>query len=233
MKRASLVAAALLLLMFPLLASAHGHNRHANGHSKHWNHGTSNQHQPTPTVPATGSPVVPPVVTPPIVPTLPTPPVGTSQEVRFIAYTTGYSWYDNTPAGSAEISNPVIHQFAGGSGTYADPITVAVGHSIAGNKDTLDYAAGTRFYIPNLKRYFIVEDTCGDGNSPQNGPCHTGYQGHVWLDVYVGKGSSKSASDQCMDAITETHLVIQNPGSGYPVSTGDIAANCTQYGDTI
>jgi hypothetical protein len=69
-----------------------------------------------------------------------TPPVlgSTGGEIRFVAYTTGYGFPDNTPAGSA-ISNPVIHQSASGTGTYQDPITVGVGHSITRGKDTLDY----------------------------------------------------------------------------------------------
>lgn len=217
MKR--LISFAILALVLPLTASAwtgHGHShKHRHTHGGHQ----------TPVATST-PPVSPtPTTTPPVV------PVPQAGEVTFQAYTTGYSWYDNTPAGSAEISNPVLHQTAGGTGTYSDPITLAVGHSITGGKDTLDIKAGTRFYIPNLKRYFIVEDTCGDGGSPQNGPCHTGFQGHTWLDLYVGKGASKSASDSCMDAITEVHTVIQNPGPGYPVTPGDVAANCTQFGN--
>ena len=58
-------------------------------------------------------------------------------ETRLVAYTTGYDYPDNTPAGNA-ISNPIIHSGAGGTGTYADPITAAVGHSITNGKDTLD-----------------------------------------------------------------------------------------------
>ena len=85
---------------------------------------------------------------------------------------TGYDYWDNTPPGSPVISNPVIHQVAGGTGTWQDPTTVAVGHSIINGQDILDWAAGTRFYIPNLRRYFIVEDTCGDGPDPQDEPCH-------------------------------------------------------------
>lgn len=88
------------------------------------------------------------------------------------SYTTAYDYWDNTPPGSAAISDPVLHHTAGGSGTYANPVTVAVGHSLATGHDVLDYRKGTRFYVPNVRRYFIVEDTCGDGPKPQNGPCH-------------------------------------------------------------
>lgn len=156
-------------------------------------------------------------------------------EVRFISYTTGYGWPDNTPAGNA-ISNPSIHTGAGGSGTYADPITLAVGHSIIGGKDILDYPAGTKFYVPNLRKYFIVEDTCGDGSSPQNGPCHTGYEGHVWLDLWVGgQGQSSSGTLACEDTITDLHLVIENPASNYAVAPGAVYnGSCAQqFGDMI
>jgi hypothetical protein len=69
--------------------------------------------------------------------TPPPPTPAPSNRTTFSAYITGYGWPDNTPA-SADISNPVIHQSAGGSGTYADPITIAVGHSIINGKDILD-----------------------------------------------------------------------------------------------
>jgi hypothetical protein len=191
---------------------------------------------PTPS-PSTSTTTPVPTTTPP--PTT-TSPVPTTTSVTTIkAYITGYSYFDNTPPGSADISNPVLHQTAGGTGTYADPITVAVGHSISNGTDTLDWPAGTRFYIPNLHRYFIVEDTCGDGGKPQNGPCHKGYPSgaSTWLDVWVGgKGGTSNGADNCMDAITRVSTVVVNPPAGYPVTSGDIysAAGCTaQYGDSI
>jgi hypothetical protein len=149
----------------------------------------------------------------------------------FEAYITGYSYWDNTPPGSGDISNPVLHDNAGGTGTYADPITLAVGHSIVGGKDILDYPEGTKFYLPYLKKYAIVEDTCGDGRTPQNGPCHTGYQGHAWLDLYVGgQGASRSSSDSCMSRLTGVHSVIKDPAANYPVSAGSLTeAGCKTY----
>src|SRR5687768_13826608 len=75
-------------------------------------------------------------------------------EVRYRSFVTGYSYYDNTPPGSPDISHPRIHKTAGGVGTWRDPITLAVGHKIEGGRDILQFPAGTRFYIPNLRRYF-------------------------------------------------------------------------------
>jgi hypothetical protein len=155
------------------------------------------------------------------------------QERQFIAYTTGYGYPDNTPAGD-HISHATMHRTAGGTGTYRDPITLAVGHSITKGNDVLDYAAGTRFYIPSLRRYFIVEDTCGDGDRPQDGPCHTGLQGHAWLDLWVGgTPATLSATLACEAALTAKRLVIQNPASNYAVAEGPIfdGTCATQYSD--
>lgn len=155
-------------------------------------------------------------------------------ETRMQAYVSGYSYWDNTPPGSAAISHPQIHSVAAGVGTYADPITVAVGHNLSSGSDVLDWPAGTKFYMPYLQRYFIVEDTCGDGPTPELGACHTGYPvGTVtWLDVWVGGGSvSEATSDACMFAITDPHTVIKNPPSTYRVKSGEVTANCKMYGE--
>jgi hypothetical protein len=142
------------------------------------------------------------------------------------AFLTGYSYWDNTPRGSAQIARPVIHRQAGGTGTYEDPVTLAVGHVKRNGRSYMDYPAGTKFYIKNLQRYAIVEDLCGDGPKPQAGPCHSGYQGHDWLDIYVGgKGINESWVDGCMNRITGIQPVILNPRPGYPVSPGEIAAS--------
>ena len=189
---------------------------------------TTSASTPKPTVPK-------PATTSPTTGT-PVSTVPAAGESRFIAYTTGYGWPDNTPAGGA-IALPVIHSTAGGTGTFSDPITMAVGHVISGGKSTPDYPKGTKFYIPTLRKYFIVEDLCGDGGAPQNGPCHTGYQGMPWLDVWVGgQGIATSLVYSCQDTLTDTHLVIKNPASNYMVVSGAItgATSCAKlYGDTV
>ncbi len=151
---------------------------------------------------------------------------------RLQAYVTGYSYWDNTPPGSSAISHPGIHDVAAGAGTYADPITMAVGHDMSSGENVLDWPAGTRFYLPYLHRYFIVEDTCGDGPTPQNGPCHTGYPSPAvtWLDVWVGgQHADQSASHACMNAITGVHAVIKDPGPGHPVTSGELTDDCATY----
>lgn len=169
--------------------------------------------------------------------TAPAPPPSGLRRIQ--AYLTGYSFFDNTPPGSVEISDPVLHQAAGGTGTYADPITVAVGHSIVNGREILDWPVGTRFYIPNLRRYFIVEDTCGDGSSPQSGPCHVGYPAPAttWLDLWVGgKGGLAGGADSCMNSITDVWDVLVDPTPNYATVPGALygAVGCTkQYGNAV
>jgi hypothetical protein len=67
------------------------------------------------------------------------------------AYLTFYGYWDNTPPGSA-IAYPQIHKTAGGTGTYADPITFAT--------DKSELAPGTIIYVPRVEKYFIMEDDC-------------------------------------------------------------------------
>ena len=144
-------------------------------------------------------------------------------------YLTGYSYWDNTPPGSAQIARPVIHNRAGGTGTYNDPVTLAVGHVKNGGTSTMDFQAGTRFYIEKLRKYAIVEDLCGDGNNPQDGPCHSGYNGRPWIDIYVGgRHSDKEFTNQCMYRITGLQNVIISPNPGLPVSPGELAASGCQ-----
>ncbi|MFV1464465.1 MULTISPECIES: hypothetical protein [unclassified Phaeobacter] len=150
-------------------------------------------------------------------------------EVRFEGYLTGYSYWDNTPPGSAAIARPVLRRQAGGTGTYNDPITIAVGHAIRRGRQTLDFPAGTRFYIERLRKYAIVEDVCGDGHQPQNGPCHTGKNGRPWLDIYIGgKRNSVRDTERCMNRLTGMQPIRLNPRRGYPVAQGEISASGCQ-----
>lgn len=148
---------------------------------------------------------------------------------QFPVYLTGYTYWDNTPPGSAAIARPVLRQRAGGTGTWQNPITIAVGHSIVGGRQTLDYREGTRFYLPRLRKYAIVEDVCGDGPNPQAGPCHTGHNGHPWLDIWIGGQSvSPEESDACARRITAVQTAILNPPVDLPVHAGEIATDGCQ-----
>ncbi len=151
---------------------------------------------------------------------------------QFQIYLTGYTYWDNTPPGSSAIARPVLRQRAGGTGTWQSPITIAVGHRIENGLQTLDYSAGTRFYLPRLRKYAIVEDVCGDGPTPQSGPCHSGYRGHPWLDIWIGgKGVSARESDVCARRITAVQTAILNPPRNLPVQKGEIATGgCKVFG---
>lgn len=188
------VVLCVLFITVPLLASAHGHFRHSNGHQN--NHEQKNPPPPIQVPPSTPPPSNPPVVTPPIV---------TGSEISFTAYLTSYQSGDNDPAGSTGTFINGIEGNAGGIGTYANPITLAVGY--VGSK--ADYAVGTTFYVPSLQKYFVAGDTCAD--------CHKGNQGHVWLDLYSGNYSSKAGLN-CEDALTANYSIIENPKSTYPVN---------------
>lgn len=151
---------------------------------------------------------------------------------QFEVYLTGYTYWDNTPPGSAEIARPVLRKKAGGTGTWQSPITIAVGHRIENGRQTLDFPAGTRFYLPRLQKYAIVEDVCGDGPTPQNGPCHSGHQGRPWLDIWLGgKSMSAADADACARRITAVQQIILDPPRDLPVAKGEIASNgCKVFG---
>ncbi len=150
-----------------------------------------------------------------------------SERVIRTAYLTGYSYYDNTPPGSATIAYPnAQHKVAGGTGSYANPITLAVGwHRSNGPQ----WAPGTRFYLPFLRKYVRVEDQCGD--RAQYGPCYRLDQADrgatTWIDVWVdGRGYSRADSERCMRTITRIHTVVYQPRATYPVHKGSITGAC-------
>jgi len=157
----------------------------------------------------------------------------TGQPQAFQAYVTGYSYWDNTPLGTVDISHPSRHQFAGGMGTFSNPITLAVGHQIIDGENILDIPVGTVLYLPRLRKYAVVEDTCGDGPQPQDGPCHSGNNGLIWLDIYVdGISSGKAESDACMVTITGAQPVVMEPGPNMSVVVGPVTeAGCFTFPD--
>lgn len=171
--------------------------------------------------------VVTPSPTPPPAPS-PTPspapsPSPAPNELRFTAYITGYASGDNDPPGDGTYLNGT-EGHAGGTGTYADPITLAVGY--VGNK--ADYPLNTIFYVPNVQRYFKAQDTCADCHTVKNGAA-------VHLDLYAGTFSGSGVLN-CEDTFTNNFTVIQNPASNYKVTAGSLysGSTCTkQFGNTV
>jgi hypothetical protein len=128
-------------------------------------------------------------------------------------FLTGYSFHDNTPPLSAIVSHPILHKAAGGQGTFRDPITVAV----PGGPTTMKWKPGTRFYLPSVRRYVIVEDS-GASPAPDGVDTH--------LDMWIGgQGGTRSATDDCMSRLTGRVPAILNPRAGLPVLRGPIFAN--------
>lgn len=162
-------------------------------------------------------------------------------------YVTGYSYYDNTPPGSSAIAFPrsdgfrTKHNHADGTGTYSNPITVAAGWTSDGRLGSSQFPIdrpGRRFYSPWMKKYFMVEDQCGDYRPPQSGPCwNLNYRTNdappgtrIWIDLWVdGQGRSKGISDWCMSRITGLYNgkgFLYRPGRGLPVRKGDVTSFC-------
>jgi 3D (Asp-Asp-Asp) domain-containing protein len=139
----------------------------------------------------------------------PTVPVDSPTIPSFL---TGYTWWDNSPPGSGAIAHPVLHQTAGGVGTYADPITLAVGYTSAG--PFIPY--GTRLYFPNLKKYVIVEDICGACGTP---PADVTYRLDIWLDA---RRLSAAQAHACAARNTGNQPVVQDPPDGLPTSTAPL-----------
>lgn len=131
------------------------------------------------------------------------------------AWITGYSYWDNSPPGSAAIARPVVHQQAGGTGTWQNPITIAVGHGSGG----WNYAPGTRIYLTGLHKYAVVEDLCG--------ACGTSHHGAPHLDLYIG-GESTTArvANACAMKITAMQKIVVNPRPHYPVRPGEVTRTC-------
>lgn len=134
--------------------------------------------------------------------------VGDGGGSRSEIFTTGYTFWDNSPPGSAQIARPQIHDRAGGTGTWKDPITVAI--------QSGRFAFGTRFYLPELKKYFIVEDLCGACYDGRNGGAYT-------LDLWVdGSHLSSGGAAQCASRITRVQPAIEGPRSDLPVDRGPV-----------
>jgi hypothetical protein len=127
---------------------------------------------------------------------------------------TFYGWPDNDPPGKA-IAHPVIHQQAGGDGTYCNPTTFATERS---NNAAIPY--GTKIYVPFLKQYFVREDDC----APSGPPVGSGNNGcyKLWFDLWIGGNgtSNTNAVVNCEDTLTPNAKVsvIVDPDENLPVA---------------
>jgi hypothetical protein len=128
-----------------------------------------------------------------------------------------YGWPDNSPPGAAIAypkngGFPTLHNTAGGTGSFSNPVTYATSKA--------ELPIGTKVYYPFLKRYFIMEDDCvacdqdWAGHGPDGGPKFK----HI--DLWVGgQNGDPNAVINCEDSLTQSGTVIVNPPSNEPVST--------------
>jgi hypothetical protein len=165
---------------------------------------------PTTTVSATTTSAVKPSTTavsaapPPVAPPSTKAGQDTSGQITF------YGAADNDPPGSREIAYPnVRHGQAGGAGTFDDPTTFAAQDGA--------FAPGTKIYVPDVRRYFILEDSCaGCGGS------------HI--DLWTGAATDRGLV-RCEDSLTRngSRPYQVNPPSGLPVSPGELYHNGRCY----
>ena len=109
-------------------------------------------------------------------------------------FLTFYGWWDNTPPGG-DIQYPQIHDTAGGVGSYDDPITFAT--------DSGELKPGTKVWVPRVRKYFIMEDSCEECSADWNGKGPNGGPKLHHLDLWLGgKGGNAMDAIDCEDALT-------------------------------
>jgi len=167
-------------------------------------------------------------------------PIPTGTNASFVLDSmTFYGYFDNSPPGTA-IAHPVLHSGAGGVGTFDDPITFAVAPEVQ-----KQVPAGTKIYIPSLKKYFIMEDDCtssGPGGEPVQGQgCDGELQDGInefdlWIDgdphknaadnPGSGSGNNDNNMTNCEDTLTASKVtVIMNATDGQTVNTAPLDNN--------
>ncbi len=127
-------------------------------------------------------------------------------------YATFYGWADNSPPGGAiaypkSDGNPTVHDAAGGSGAYADPITFAT--------DKSELPIGTLLYVPFIEKYVVMEDDCVECDSDWT-------SAHKWhIDLWMNSNGTEttSALTSCEDRWTRTSTQVEvDPPAGRPVT---------------
>lgn len=123
---------------------------------------------------------------------------------------TFYGYPDNDPP-STEIAYTCNGRTAaGGTGTYDDPVSVAVAPSAI--------KPCTMLYIPYLQKYAIADDLCGQ--------CVKDYaNGEYHVDIWTGNASNGGQKQiDCEDNLTpgSKQQVILNPQKGYNVNSNSL-----------
>ena len=130
-------------------------------------------------------------------------------------YVTFYGFDDNddgdpTHTGTDVISHPSFHASAKEDlGTYNRPGTLAA--------DPEFLKPGTKVYIPNLYRYYIMEDTCRECSEHWK-------EGKLHIDLYVS-GRGQDLVDCEYRLTMSAAVIIVDPPAGLPVKRGSACAN--------
>ena len=117
-------------------------------------------------------------------------------------YVTLYGHADNDPPGSDTTS---LGGHAGGTGTFDDPVTAAA--NSVGLSGQFSY--GTKFYVPELQKYFVVADYMANTSGGAN---------HVDLWVQSQANTPASQSNAAENALTGNYQIILDPPSNHPVN---------------
>lgn len=137
---------------------------------------------------------------------------GLRQACNVTALTTFYGAKDNCPPGG-DIAHPIKHQLAGGTGTYADPITYAGA--------TQATPPGTIIYVYALRKYFIMEDDCEE--------CQKDWRKNKWhVDLWMGPDTVSPGPNliACENALTQSQVrVLVDAPPNLPVNTAPLFAN--------
>jgi len=138
-----------------------------------------------------------------------------AQTTQTMDIVTFYGFPDNSPPGTT-ISFPQIHDQAGGTGTFDDPVTFAT--------DPRLFSPGQVIYVPFLQKYFIMEDLCtNSGPGDQGNGCVNDFDaGLAHIDLWTGgtADSDVNAQLQCEDSLTSNNVdIIVDPDDQQPVDT--------------
>jgi len=134
----------------------------------------------------------------------------TSMQVTF------YGWDDNSPPGDSiaygkSAGYPTLHDAAGGTGTYADPLTMAT--------DKAELAPGTIVYVPFVRKYAVMEDDCAQCDSDWS-------NSQAWhIDLWMNSDGTedRSALDACEGQWTRNATTVEiGPPPGRPFATAPL-----------
>ena len=174
---------------------------------------------PSPVPPPSSSPTPPAsssVAPPPTTVATATPramSVPQQQGIRQRVEVTFYAAADNDPPGSADIAYPNSrHAEAGGTGTVADPLSLAT--------DPREIRPGVLVYYPPIQKYFVMEDDCA--------PCIDEWSEHrtPHVDLWMSNTTNPAVQD-CEAALTpdDPDTIIVNPPTDLPVDPRPLYAN--------